>query len=64
LKGSDHEQLILKKIVKIIDTIQKLIVSVITFLASIYFQAENEIDLSTTHCRNPGRTKTYIYYGN
>jgi hypothetical protein len=63
LKGSNLEPLTLKKIVEIIDTIQKLIGSVITFLASICLQAENEIDFSTTHRRNPVRTKTYIYYG-
>jgi hypothetical protein len=63
LKGSELEPLTLKKIVKIIDTIKKLIGSVITFVASICFQAENETDFSTTHCRNSDRTKTCIYYG-
>jgi len=61
LKGSDLEPLPLGKNVKIIDKIQTFIGSVIIFLTSESSQPENEIDLSRTHCRNPDRTKTYIY---
>jgi hypothetical protein len=60
-KGSDLEPLTLGKNVNITDKIQTFIGSVIMFLTSKCSQAENEIDLSTTHCRNPDK-KTYMYY--